>query len=78
MMITDVADDFAEGCGRRPRFDGPDCATRRWVNGLRALTPGRRCGYAIALSSAKKPETRTARILRFRVKIFAGKGALER
>lgn len=42
------------------------------------LTPGRRKSYAINLNSAKKPETRIARIARFRDKILAGKGALER
>jgi uncharacterized protein YdeI (YjbR/CyaY-like superfamily) len=43
-----------------------------------ALTPGRRKSYAIALSSAKKPETRVARIEKFRDRILAGKGAMER
>jgi uncharacterized protein YdeI (YjbR/CyaY-like superfamily) len=43
-----------------------------------ALTPGRQRSYAIALASAKKPETRVARIGKFREKIIAGKGALER
>lgn len=42
------------------------------------LTPGRQKSYAIHLSSAKKPETRRARIAQFREKIFAGKGAMER
>lgn len=43
-----------------------------------ALTPGRQRSYVIALASAKKPETRTARIEKFRAPIFAGKGAMER
>lgn len=43
-----------------------------------ALTPGRQKSYAINLSGAKKPETRVARIEKFRPKILAGKGALER
>lgn len=43
-----------------------------------ALTPGRQKSYAINLNSAKKAETRVARIEKFRPKIFAGKGALER
>jgi uncharacterized protein YdeI (YjbR/CyaY-like superfamily) len=43
-----------------------------------ALTPGRQRSYAIALSSAKKPETRVARILKLRPHILAGKGAMER
>jgi uncharacterized protein YdeI (YjbR/CyaY-like superfamily) len=43
-----------------------------------ALTPGRQRSYQIALSSAKKPETRVARILKLRPLILAGKGAMER
>lgn len=43
-----------------------------------ALTPGRQKSYVINLSSAKKPETRIARIGKFRDKIIAGKGAMER
>ena len=42
------------------------------------LTPGRQRSYVIHLNSAKKPETRMARIEKFRVKILAGKGANER
>jgi uncharacterized protein YdeI (YjbR/CyaY-like superfamily) len=43
-----------------------------------ALTPGRQKSYVIALSSAKKSETRVARIVGFRDKILAGKGAMDR
>jgi uncharacterized protein YdeI (YjbR/CyaY-like superfamily) len=43
-----------------------------------ALTPGRQRSYVIALASAKKSETRVARILKFRDRILAGKGATER
>ncbi|MGZ9809720.1 YdeI/OmpD-associated family protein [Pseudoroseicyclus sp. H15] len=43
-----------------------------------ALTPGRQKSYVIALSSAKKAETRLARVEKFREKIIAGKGAMER
>lgn len=42
------------------------------------LTPGRQRSYAINLGSAKKPETRIARIAKFRDRILAGKGATER
>ncbi len=42
------------------------------------LTPGRQKSYVINLSSAKRAETRIARIAKFRGKIIAGKGALER
>jgi len=37
MMITDVDDFFTRGCGRCDRFDTPDCSTRPWESGLRAL-----------------------------------------
>lgn len=43
-----------------------------------ALTPGRRKSYLFALNAAKKPDTRVARIEKFRDRILAGKGALER
>lgn len=43
-----------------------------------ALTPGRQRSYVIALNAAKRPETRVARILAFRDRILAGKGATER
>lgn len=43
-----------------------------------ALTPGRQRSYVIALTSAKKPETRHARIAKARDRILAGKGAQER
>ena len=42
------------------------------------LTPGRQRSYVINLNSAKKSETRTVRIAKFRDKIMAGKGATER
>lgn len=42
------------------------------------LTPGRKKSYVINLSSVKKSETRSARIVKFRDHILAGKGALER
>ncbi|WP_373353125.1 YdeI family protein [Pseudoroseicyclus sp. CXY001] len=43
-----------------------------------ALTPGRRKSYVYAVGSAKKAETRVARVEKFREKILAGKGALDR
>jgi uncharacterized protein YdeI (YjbR/CyaY-like superfamily) len=43
-----------------------------------ALTPGRQKSYVINLNGAKKPETRLARIEKFRDQIIAGKGANER
>ena len=42
------------------------------------LTPGWRKSYAVNLNSAKNSATRTSRIAKFRDKILAGKGALER
>ncbi len=42
------------------------------------LTPGRQRSYVINLNSAKKSETRIARIAKFRDKILSGKGATER
>ncbi len=45
---------------------------------FRALTPGRRRSYVIALASAKQAETRLKRIAQFRERILAGKGANER
>ncbi len=42
------------------------------------LTPGRQKSYMFALNQAKKSETRFARIEKFRDKILAGKGAMER
>ena len=43
-----------------------------------ALTPGRRNSYVVNLSGAKASSTRTARIAKFRDRILAGKGAMER
>lgn len=43
-----------------------------------ALTPGRQKSYLFALNQAKQSATRVARIEKFRDKIIAGKGALER
>lgn len=42
------------------------------------LTPGRRKSYIINLNSAKQSETRVRRIVKFRERILAGKGAMER
>lgn len=45
---------------------------------FRALTPGRRKSYMFNLNQAKQSATRVARIEKFREKIIAGKGAMER
>jgi uncharacterized protein YdeI (YjbR/CyaY-like superfamily) len=51
----------------------PELAEAFW-----ALTPGRRKSYMFNLNQTKQPATRVARIVKFREKIIAGKGALER
>lgn len=45
---------------------------------FQALTRGRQNSYAVNLASAKRPQTRVARIAKFRDRIIAGKGATER
>lgn len=45
---------------------------------FRSLTPGRQKSYVLNLGSTKNPATRMARIEKFRPKIIAGKGALDR
>jgi uncharacterized protein YdeI (YjbR/CyaY-like superfamily) len=47
------------------------------ADAFHALTPGRQKSYAIVIGSAKKPETRVARITGLRQRILAGKGANE-
>ena len=49
-----------------------------YAEAFHALTPGRQRSYVINLETAKKPATRLARIAKFRDKVLAGKGALER
>ncbi|HEV2362971.1 MAG TPA: YdeI/OmpD-associated family protein [Caulobacteraceae bacterium] len=51
----------------------PELAEAFW-----ALTPGRRKSYLFNLNQARQSATRAARIERFRGRIFAGKGAMER
>lgn len=64
----DVPAELAEALDRDPEL----------AEAFRALTPGRRRSYVINLESAKKSATRVARIAKFRDRILAGKGALER
>jgi uncharacterized protein YdeI (YjbR/CyaY-like superfamily) len=45
---------------------------------FQVLTPGRQKSYLFNLSQAKQSATRTARIEKFRDRIIAGKGAMER
>lgn len=53
-------------------------ADAEWREAFQALTPGRQRSYVLQVSAAKKPETRVARVLGFRERILAGKGAQER
>ena len=48
------------------------------ADAFHALTQGRQKSYVINLNSAKKSETRVARIAKFRNRILSGKGAMER
>ena len=43
-----------------------------------SLTPGRQNSYVFHLGTTNNPATRIARIVKFRDKVFAGKGANER
>jgi uncharacterized protein YdeI (YjbR/CyaY-like superfamily) len=45
---------------------------------FQALTPGRQRSYTFDLNQAKQSATRVARIAKFRDRIIAGKGAMER
>jgi len=64
----DLPDELAEALAADPEL----------ARAFECLTPGRQRSYVIHLSSAKKPETRIARVDRLRGKILEGKGALER
>lgn len=80
--------DHAEAGTKPPKtareIDTPDELTEvldadpELAEAFHALTPGRQKSYLFALSQAKQPATRLARIEKFRDKIIAGKGALER
>lgn len=80
--------DHAEAGTKPPRIereiDTPDeliealDADPELAEAFHALTPGRRKSYLFALNQAKQSATRVARIEKFRDRIIAGKGALER
>lgn len=53
-------------------------ADARLAQAFAALTPGRRKSYVLAVAEARKPETRTTRIAKFRDRILSGKGATGR
>lgn len=79
---------YAEAGIKPPKQDGdidlPDeliealDADPELAEAFHGLTPGRQRSYVINLNSAKKPETRVARISTYRDKILAGKGFNER
>jgi len=80
--------DHAEAGTKPPKapreIDMPDELTEaldadpELAEAFQALTPGRQKSYLFNLNQAKQPATRVARIEKFRDKIIAGKGALER
>lgn len=65
-------------------FDLPDTLVEAMdtdpelAEAFHALTPGRQRSYLINLNGAKTAATQIARITKFRPRILAGKGALER
>lgn len=84
----DEAKAYAEAGTRPPRDDSaPDLpdeliealdADPELSEAFHALTRGRQKSYVVNLNAAKKPETRMSRIEKFRDRIIAGKGAMER
>jgi len=48
-----------------------------YAEAFHALTPGRQKSYILMINGAKKTETKIARIIKLRDKVFAGKGANE-
>lgn len=64
----DMPDELAEALDADPEL----------AEAFQALTPGRQRSYLFSLNQAKQSATRAARIEKFRARIIAGKGALER
>lgn len=64
----DLPDELAEALDADPEL----------AEAFHALTPGRQKSYVINLNAAKKSETRISRIAKFRDRILAGKGAMDR
>jgi uncharacterized protein YdeI (YjbR/CyaY-like superfamily) len=64
----DVPDELTEALDADPEL----------AAAFNALTPGRQKSYLFNLNQARQSATRVARIEKFRGKIIAGKGALER
>lgn len=84
----DALKTHAEAGTKPPKVDRELALPEELVNALDSdpelaeafdsLTPGRQKSYVINLSSAKQSSTRVTRIAKFRERIIAGKGALER
>jgi uncharacterized protein YdeI (YjbR/CyaY-like superfamily) len=80
--------DHAEAGTKPPRvereIDMPDELTEAMdadpelAEAFHALTPGRQKSYMFNLNQARQSATRVARIEKFRGRIIAGKGAMER
>ena len=80
--------DHAEAGTKPPKtqrdFDMPDELTEaldsdpELAEAFHALTPGRQKSYLFNLNQARQSATRAARIEKFRERIIAGKGAIER
>jgi uncharacterized protein YdeI (YjbR/CyaY-like superfamily) len=66
--VIDMPDELTEALDADPEL----------AEAFHALTPGRQKSYMFNLNQAKQSATRVARIEKFRGKIIAGKGAMER
>ena len=66
--VPDLPDELVEALDSDPELS----------EAFHALTRGRQRSYVIQLNSAKTPETRMRRIEKYRDRIIAGKGAMER
>jgi uncharacterized protein YdeI (YjbR/CyaY-like superfamily) len=64
----DIPDELTEALDADPEL----------AEAFHALTPGRRKSYLFNLNQARQSATRAARIEKFRGRIIAGKGAMER
>lgn len=66
--VIDMPDELVEALDTDPEL----------AEAFHALTPGRQRSYMFNLNQAKQSATRVSRIEKFRDRIIAGKGALER
>lgn len=83
-QLMDHAEAGAKPSKLEREIDMPDELTEaldadpELAEAFHALTPGRRKSYMFNLNQTKQSATRVARIEKFRNKIIAGKGAMER